>query len=230
MNRLFTTMTQTTLAALLLAGFTSSAFASDYGRAAKYEVTITNITKGQIFSPPVLATHKSRVAFFTLGEPASDQLVEVAENGNSSELEELLSDLKDVDGIAAAMGPVPPGKSVTIEIDSNSRFNRLSLASMLVNTNDAFLAINSERLPRFRYASVTYYATAYDAGSEANNELCTYIPGPACEPASGNDRSIAEEAEGFVHVHNGVHGIADLGAAANDWRNPVAKIQIKSVR
>ena len=33
-----------------------------------YRVTITNITKAQVFSPPVLATHKSSVGIFELGD------------------------------------------------------------------------------------------------------------------------------------------------------------------
>ncbi len=226
MKRLFTTVT---LAALLLAVFASSASADYYSRTVEYEVTITNITKGQVFSPPVLATHKSSIAFFTAGQPAIEPLIEVAENGAGGNLADLLSTLPQVYEAAATAQPIPPKESVTFYISSNHRFNRLSVASMLVNTNDAFLAIDTVSLPRFRGTSRTYFATAYDAGSEANNEDCTFIPGPACKPANVNERSITE-AEGFVHVHNGVHGIADLEANAYDWRNPVARVHITRIR
>ena len=62
------------------------------------------------------------------------------------------------------------------------------------------------------------------AGTESNNELCTHIPGPACEMDSGNLQ--AGPGEGFIHVQRGVHGIADLPANTYDWRNPVAEVFI----
>ncbi len=36
--------------------------------------------------------------------------------------------------------------------------------------------------------------------------------------------------EGFVHVHNGIHGICDLNDANMAWRNPVAQVTIKKKR
>ncbi len=39
-----------------------------------------------------------------------------------------------------------------------------------------------------------------------------------------------DEGEGFVTIHNGIHGIGGMEAATYDWRNPVAKIVIKQVR
>ena len=77
--------------------------------------------------------------------------------------------------------------------------------------------------------------TAYDAGSEGNNEDCGFVPGPACPDGSGNDRDTAD-AEGYVHVHNGVHGVfeeeppPDLAPDAYDWRNPVARIVTTRIR
>jgi hypothetical protein len=59
-------------------------------------------------------------------------------------------------------------------------------------------------------------APAYDAGSETNDELSPTVAGLG--------------GEGFVNVHNGVHGIGDLVAATMDWRNLVAKITIKRVK
>ena len=52
-----------------------------------------------------------------------------------------------------------------------------------------------------------------------------FIPGPPCGNAGVRDTG---NAEGFVHVHAGVHGIGDLVAADHDWRNPVAKITIRT--
>ena len=233
MNRSLTTVLPSTVAALLLAGFATSASADYYHRAAEYEVTITNITKGQVFSPPVLATHKSSVAIFTAGAPASKELIYVAENGMGKDLAILLDGLPEVYEAkeTASHGPIPPGENMKYHISSKRRFDRLSVVSMLVNTNDAFLAIDTEKLPKYRGASRTYFAAAYDAGSEANNEVCAFIPGPACPEDNNNERS-TENSEEFVYVHNGVHGVGDpeITPSAYDWRNPVAKVTVKRVR
>ena len=39
-----------------------------------YEVTVTNITAGQAFTPIIAATHSSSIGFFELGQPASAEL------------------------------------------------------------------------------------------------------------------------------------------------------------
>ncbi len=59
-----------------------------------------------------------------------------------------------------------------------------------------------------------------------NSEDCIYIPGPPCGNPGVRD---TDGAEGFVHVHPGIHGIADLVPAAHDWRNPVALITIERI-
>lgn len=208
----------------------ASANADYYGnRSNTYEVTITNITKGQVFSPPVLVTHNRDVALFNVGDPALDELAIVAEDGAGQPLVDLISGLPQVSEAQANSVPLMPGASAVYEINSQRGFNVLSIVGMMVNTNDALFAIDSKSLPRSRWGSRTYYARGYDAGSEGNNEDCAFIPGPACPAGSGNARS-TDDAEGYVHIHNGVHGIGDLGPAAYDWRNPVAKVTIRRVR
>ena len=134
----------------------ATAFADDDDsdwRRTTYEVTITNITKGQVFSPPVLVTHKRSVALFAVGEPALDELALVAEDGNGVPLADLVSTLPQVAEAQSTSAPIPPGASAEYRINSTRGFNVLSVVSMLVNTNDAFLAIDSESLPRWRGAA-----------------------------------------------------------------------------
>jgi hypothetical protein len=215
------------LAAVLAA---SSAFADDGDyRPFTYEVTITNVTKGQVFSPPVLVTHSQDVALFAVGETALEELALVAEAGDGGPLAALASSLSQVGEAQATGAPIPPGASAVYTIGGTREFDVLSIVGMLVNTNDAFFALDSQALPKGRRGSRSYYAASYDAGSEGNNEDCAFIPGPACPGGSGNARSTGD-AEGYVHIHNGVHGIADLAPAAYDWRNPVAKVTITRVR
>ena len=121
-------------------------------------------------------------------------------------------------------GEVPRPRRVYVETWGPYRY--LSLAAMLIPTNDAFVALNGVR-PRFQS---TYNALAYDAGTEANDEACASIPGPdfvECGgPGGGGDPG---GGEGYVFVHAGMHGVGDMNEAERDWRNPVARIQVQRV-
>jgi hypothetical protein len=81
----------TTLAMLTIGLLSVTAAGSDDG-GAKFEVTITNLTRGQTISRPVVATHtRNLVPLFTLGSPASPELVAVAEDANTEPLVARLS-------------------------------------------------------------------------------------------------------------------------------------------
>ena len=54
-----------------------------------------------------------------------------------------------------------PGASVSVEIKAKRGFRFLSLAGMLVTTNDAFFAVRGVRVPLF--GDVMAEADAYDA-------------------------------------------------------------------
>ncbi|MFB5598352.1 MAG: spondin domain-containing protein, partial [Nitrosopumilaceae archaeon] len=56
-----------------------------------YKVTVTNITPGQPITPPLLVTHSKDVNLFSVGEEASEELAQLAENGNLEPLVEKLS-------------------------------------------------------------------------------------------------------------------------------------------
>ncbi len=194
-----------------------------------YRVTITNLTQGQVFSPPVIATHRSSVALFQLGAPASDELAALAENGKGGPLATLLSSLPEVFEAKATATPIPPGVTEVFEIRSRSYFDRISVAGMLVNTNDAFFAVRSGHLPSSRRQGRSFTAVGYDAGSEFNGEDCNYIPGPACGTMS--EERDPGDPEGYVYVSNGIHGTTgQLDPSAYDWHNPVARIRVERIR
>lgn len=188
----------------------------------KYEVTITNITKSIFFTPIMVASHKQAVPLFSLGQPASDEILAVAEGGDTSGLAALFTG--NHDQILGA-GPLDKGQSVTVMLDASSNVNKITIASMLLPTNDGFVA-KSIHLPRGSHEKVVFLR-AYDAGTETNDELCVNIPGPQCH---GAPFSPEDSGEGFVHVHSGIHGIGDLSASMYTWNNPVLKVAIKKVR
>ncbi len=194
-----------------------------------YEVSITNLTKGQIISPAVVATHRSRLdPIFQLGSAASPELAGLAEDAALDPFFDMLDDNSNVASVIkllGAGGPIMPGETASAVISTRGNAREISLAAMLVTTNDTFIGLSGVKLPN--RGSNHYFSAGYDAGSEANNEDCDFIPGPPC--GNGGVRDTAG-AEGYVYVSNGVHGIADLVPADHDWHNPAALIQIKRVR
>ncbi len=190
-----------------------------------YEVTITNLTRGETFTPILVATHKKGVKLFTPGSPANDELAMLAEGGDTVPLANLLLMYPRVGHIANSGGLLAPGQSVSIIVKAGHDFRYVSLAAMLIPTNDGFIALNGVEASR-GHKSVMYLSPAYDAGSEINDESCLHIPGPFGCDGTGEGYS-PEGGEGYVHIHAGIHGIGDLSAADYDWRNPVARIIIK---
>ncbi len=208
------------LLALPLAVAATSTLADDY------QVTITNLTQAQSFTPVLVATHKAGYPVFMPGSPASADLEAVAEGGDISGLKATLDASDDVHETVASEGLLGPGKSVTLTLDNSKRFRYLSLVSMLIPTNDAFLGISGLKLPKKKNNPVTIAVPAYDAGTEINDELCSNIPGPVC----GGAGMSADNGEGFISVHPGIHGVGDLTPATYDWRNPAALVTIERMK
>lgn len=188
-----------------------------------YEVTITNLTRGQSFTPVMVATHRKGIKLFELGQAVSPELAALAEGGDTAPQTAALLATGRVTDIKTTGGLLGPGESVSVVVKGSKRGNRLSLASMLIPTNDAFISLNSVHLPRGKHAR-HLRSPAYDAGSEPNDERCENIPGPVC---GGEGGSPNVDGEGYVHIHAGIHGIGELPAATFDWRNSVAQIKIK---
>ncbi len=220
----FTLLSLLGLALLLTVGAAQTEVAEANG-GSKLVVTVTNLTKGQILSPFIVATHTSRLEpLFRLGSPASFELARLAEDAVLDPLKTLWTESVDVKDVQISSGPVLPGESVSVEVRAHGKYKYVSLGSMLVTTNDAFTALNGVRAPSRGYN--VHMTSAYDAGSETNNEACATIPGPPCGNGGIPDTSAAE---GYVYIHSGIHGIADLVPADHDWSNPVAKVTIRRV-
>jgi hypothetical protein len=211
--------------------------------AATYTVTITNLTTGQPFTPPLVASHRPSVDLFEVGEPASEAIMQIAENGNLGPAVEFATESKASKHIADAVvalpdgGPPPilPGESRTFALSSSNGANRISWASMLICTNDGFTGIDSVRLPKKVGDTVSLTADAYDAGTELNTEDLADIV-PPCQGLTGvaddmgapgtgmSDPALAEG--GVIAAHPGVIGGSDLLPDLHGWADPVATIVI----
>lgn len=227
------------LLVLLLALLTASLGFAE-AETTSYEVTITNLTDGQPLTPPVIATHRPSTSMFTVGEPASFELKEIAENGNLPPMVMALNNDKHVSNTVVAVAgdppPLLPGQSVTVSIDESLGGKFLSFASMLICTNDGFTGLDTVRLPQIVGETITFHSDAYDAGTEINTEdfadmvpPCPLLTGvESNDPGTGmSDPSLAEN--GVIHHHDGIQGIADLDQAIHDWTNPVVEVVITRI-
>lgn len=216
---------------------TSTTFADDNGKHKgqgnpqlhNYEITITNLTQGQSFTPILAATHTGDISFFRLGAAPSQDMADLAEGGATAGLQSYLEGMPDkvLDITGTDMGLIGPGEHRTVSLYGDKNYNRLSFAGMLLPSNDSFVAVSSMPLPRHAGGRL---ALAYDAGSETNDELCANIPGPQCAAINGGMMGEAFSmglAEGYVHISRGISGEGDLSAATYDWRNPVAHISVR---
>ena len=212
------------LTAAAVSGLLMTSTAATADGSASYHVTITNITNSINFTPILLASHRKGVSLYEPGSAASNELTAIAEGGDIAPLSAVLQDDPRVADVQDSGDLLGPGESVTVTLSATHGAHNISMASMMLPTNDGFIALNSVKAPR--HGTVTYYSPGYDAGTEPNDELCISIPGPTC---GGEGPSPGAGGEGYVHINRGIHGIGDLAPDVYDWRNPVAKITISRV-
>jgi len=232
-------------AAVLAVGLlvTAASAGSAGNNIATYEVTITNLADAQPISPPVAVTHRRAVKLFKPGTSASDAIEAIAEDGNQGVAVAALTGAAKVTDVVDVGAPLTPSgvtigdftDSITFEIDAHRR-DRLSLAGMLICTNDGFVGLNSIKLPKASAGTVTHYLNAYDAGTEKNTELSEDIVDPCSglgpvvldgDPDGNNNDGI--ETDGVIRHHDGVSGTVGDLLAAHDWDDPVAMIEIRVV-
>lgn len=219
-----------TIAALLGGALVARPSAGDHGQR-RFAVTVTNLTRGQQFTPILVASHRKGVSLFEAGDPASPELQAVAEEGETGPLAALLGSDPGVLDVQVGGGLLDPGASKTVIVETRDGFDRVSTVAMLIPTNDGFFAINAVRVPEGD-RELVLYSPAYDSGSEVNDELCSSIPGPSFVECGGpgGGAAVSGGEEGYVHINAGIHGVGDLDPSRRDWRNPVARITIERMR
>ncbi|MFN0153289.1 MAG: spondin domain-containing protein [Gaiella sp.] len=230
MKRMFVLLAGLLAASALVAG--SAVADDDDGESAAtktWQVTVTNLTPpgpgapgSQPLSPPLVVVHTKRANVWSVGTIANHGVAAIAEDANNEVLEAALPSVPGVTSVSTvAGGPIPSGASRTFWVRTAGQANRLSLLTMLVNTNDAITGLDSLRLSG---RGGTTMVGAYDAGSEKNNERKTHIPGPCC----GNP--FVRDPEGaLIRHHRGLTGAGDLDPAVYGWNGAVAKIVVERV-
>lgn len=192
------------------------------GPTATYRVTVENIATGfQPLSPAGVVVHRRSASVWSTGAPATAAVAAIAED---ADLGVFVDTYAQVPGVSASFvggaAPFGPGGSSTFEFDAR-RGARVSLVSMLVNTNDAFTGLDSVRLGN---RTQVYEVGAYDAGTEVNNENSSHIPGPV-----GNNPFVRDPEGGVITHHEGILGVGDTDPAVIGWEGPVARITIERI-
>jgi len=209
-----------------------------------YRVTVQNLTDGQALTPPLVATHSYGTHIFMVGQPASTELQAMAENGNTMPLHDLLMATDGVlDIVEGTTGPLVPASNpgnteftdatdLLITADRSARF--LSLASMLICSNDGFAGLNSVLLPEAGARIIL--TSGYDAGTETNTEdfadlvpPCQGLIGVSSGEVGTGASNPALVEDGVITYHPGIQGSADLLVDVHAWSNPVAKITITRI-
>ena len=224
------------------------------GNLAIFTVQLTNLTYGQPFSPAAIVLHEPGFNTFIDGESASIGLEHMAEGGDPAGLmSEALAATQYLDAVTTG-GATPPkstGAMSTLLVPLLDIDNlRISFTTMLVDTNDAFTALNAADISNMTVGqSMSFMAPTWDAGTEANTETASTMPGPAASAAGGGGASAGFDAArddlfDLVHFHRGVVTNANANASdgskeglstsvlteADRWDNPTARIVVTRTR
>ncbi len=207
---------------------------NDVAKSYRYTVNVENLTANQPMSPLAVLTHNSNFQLFEIGQSASVELEHLAEGGSNAELIALMNSDDNVYQGVSGNGLLLPGSSDEVSITVNPhRYGYLSLASMLVNTNDAFVGETGLSLKSLAVGeSYEMNMNVWDSGTELNDELAATIPGPAGGGEGFN--STRNDMNDAVAFHAGVIShddrLADSTLSANHrFLNPGAKVTITRV-
>ena len=210
--------------------------------AVDFNVQITNLSNGIYYTPFLVAAHPDGTSLFTVGQPASANLQAMAEGGDISGLSTDLQGLGATIAENPAGGLLAPATSTNVDLNTDGTSNTLlTVVAMLLPTNDAFAGLNAVPIPT---AAGTYVfdVPAYDAGTEANDELITGggapgAPGIPADPGqlsgTGGTGAAGADANPNVHIHrntlgdtDAMGGSSDLDSRVHRWLNPVIRVVV----
>ena len=167
---------------LLASAILSSAIMSVSTHAVELQVYLTNLTQGMAFTPRLLVAHNENIDLFSAGTMASTPLAWVAEAGVIRDMDAAASAgqnfewyLETAENAANNKWQVFGGLLAPATMSAAYTFDTedmpyLSMVSMLIPTNDAFVGLDSIRIPT-EPGTYTYDLNAYDAGTELNDEI-----------------------------------------------------------
>ncbi|WJT10638.1 spondin domain-containing protein [Vibrio harveyi] len=207
---------------------------NDVVKSYRYTINVANLTANQPMSPLAILAHNDKYKLFEIGKSSSVELEHLAEGGSNAELLALKDSNDYVYQTLSGNGLVLPGSSdsVTFTVDPH-KAGYVSVASMFVNTNDAFVGETGLSLKSLAVGeSYEMSMNIWDSGTELNDELAATIPGPAGGGEGFN--AARNDTNDVVAFHAGVvskdDGLANSALSANHrFLNPGAKLTITRV-
>jgi hypothetical protein len=205
-------------------------------------IDIQNLSQGMYFTPLAVVAHTPDASLFELGETASPELQQMAEGGSIDGIAAIGSSIS-ADVLAnPAGGLLGPANTASGELSTTEGNTVLSVVAMILPTNDGFVGLDNWTIPT-EPGTYTLYLNAYDAGTEANDELrgggAPGVPGMPVPPpledliGTGGTGVTVTETNATVHIHRGnlgdddsTAGISDISNTVQRWLNPIAKITV----
>lgn len=211
------------------------AVSAQQASAADLTIEIQNLTQGIYFTPLLVAAHVPDASLFQSGEAASAEIEAMAEGGSLDGLITIGTSINANAVANPAEGLLGPSASTTTMLTTDDTNTVLSIVGMILPSNDGFIGLDNWMIPT-EAGTYTVYVNAYDAGTEANDELRTSMPvPPPLDPllGSGGSGVTSTETNATVHIHRGNIGDADAAGGTSDmvnsihrWLNPVAKVTV----
>jgi hypothetical protein len=210
--------------------------------AAELSIEIQNLTHGLYFTPIVAVAHTPEASLFEVGETASTELQMMAEGGSLDGLSTIATSIS-ADVLAnPAGGLLAPAAKAAGALSTASGNTVLSIVAMMLPTNDGFIGLDNWTIPT-EAGTYTLYLNAYDAGTEANDEIrgggAPGVPGmPVPSPleaivGNGGSGVAGADTNATVHIHRGsigddsmTGGKSDVTNTVHRWLNPVAKVTV----
>ncbi|MCX4240742.1 spondin domain-containing protein [Paraliomyxa miuraensis] len=189
-------------------------------------LTLTNVSQDRgtmvtALSSLSWALHDDTVELLTEGAPASPELEALAEDGDPAPLDAWLAGVTGVEQHGVVLGPWLPGDQLVLPLAPTADFPRLSLAAMVAESNDAFLAMGPGGVRLFDDEGlrddddiaddIAATLTPWDAGTEANE-----VPGAGLHQAP---RQVAPDTGPPEPEPVGVRRYADV---TDDLTGPLA--------
>lgn len=237
---------------IFTAAFATLLLATPFASATTIQITITNnAPDGSVFLTPVwLGLHDGSFDSYDNGATASAGIEAIAEDGNPAPLSNMFDAAGRVQGVAGG-APIAPGQTVTLTLDvaNDGSNNYLSYASMVLPSNDYFVANGNpfaHSIASVLNGSATELSfnigtpgTVNDAGTEINDFLTTAgnglfgFPGGQGGPNEGADENgvVTNVSDPFANFLNLPPGFDPALFDFNDpsWTNGIATITVTAV-
>jgi hypothetical protein len=239
----------TALGATLLLSSAAVAAVSAPAQAAPlrtYSVTIENLVNSQPLSPGVVVTTRADAAsqLYGSGNLITPAMARVAQAGVQTPLVDAYRNATGTTEVIDVARPITPRGStaggfsdtLTVQLRANAN-DVLTVAFMLVCTNDGFVMVDRAELPGMNGNARTMNVYGLDGGVESNTERsedladpCSGIgPVPLPGDPNGNDdtttRTVPQQS---FAPHPGITGGADL-TSVHYWNDPVASVTVTRI-